>query len=207
MEEAAGKLSEKYEFTPRFVWGYESPAGVGLRGRYWTYGRTTPNLDSNEDPLRFEFQVLDLEGTSSFRSDRSELTLAGGFRWADIVIEEDDDAIGSDLPGITLAVDGRHAVCRGCNWHWAGVCGARWSMLGGDWEGDDNVLVEETRDDNLVVTEIYGGVEFLRRCGSCDVYARAVFEVQNWHSDAIGDASDTDSISFVGPGVHAGVNF
>jgi hypothetical protein len=111
------------------------------------------------------------------------------------------------MPGITFAVDGRHAICRGCNWHFAGVAGARWSMLGGDWEGDDDALIEPTRDDNVVVHEIYGGVEFLRSCGSCDFYTRAVFEVQNWHSDALGDSSDADSISFVGPGVHAGVDF
>jgi hypothetical protein len=206
-EQAAGKLSEKYEFSPRFIWGYESPAGPGGRARYWTYGRTTPNLDAGEDPLRFEFEVLDVEATTRFRTDRSELTVAGGIRWADIEIADTDTAVGTNLPGITLAADGRSVICRGCTWHWAGVCGARWSIMGGDWEGDDAALIEPTRDDNIVVQEIYGGFEVLRCCRSCEFYARAVFEVQNWRSDALGDRRGVDSIGMVGPGIHAGVNF
>jgi hypothetical protein len=206
-EQVAGKLSEKYEFSPRFIWGYESPAGMGGRARYWTYGRTTPNLDPGEDALRFEFEVLDVEATKRFRTDRSELTVAGGMRWVDLVVENGIDAVGTTMPGITFAADTRTAICRGCTWHWAGVCGARWSILGGDWQGDDTALIEPTRDDNIVVQEIYGGVELLRCCRSCEFYARTVFEVQNWRSDALGDSTGVDSLGVVGPAIHAGVNY
>jgi hypothetical protein len=111
------------------------------------------------------------------------------------------------MPGLTFAADLRGTICKRCRTGWAGVCGARWSLLGGDWEGDDNDLIEETSDDNVVVQEIYGGVEFLWRHCTCDTYVRAVFEMQNWHSDAMDEESDIDSIGFCGPALHAGFTF
>jgi hypothetical protein len=77
--------------------------------------------------------------------------------------------------------------------------------LGGDWEGDDNDLVEEVRDDNMVVQELYAGVEWACCGGACNWYARGVFEMQSWRSDAL-DENDA-SINFVGPAIHGGVTF
>jgi hypothetical protein len=86
------------------------------------------------------------------------------------------------------------------------VGGARWSIFGGDWECSRG-LVPFTRDDNITVSEIYGGVE----CSQCyrgrDFYLRLVMEAQNWRSDALGEATDVDSIGFIGPGLDLGVNF
>jgi hypothetical protein len=110
------------------------------------------------------------------------------------------------MPGLTFAGDVRTAICGNCRSQWSGVCGARWSLLGGDWEGD-NVLVQETFDDNVTVQELYGGVEYLCHHQHCDVYARIVFEVQNWHSDTIGENSPTDSLGFVGPAIHGGISY
>jgi hypothetical protein len=207
LEESLGKLSEKYEFTPRFIAGYETASGVGARARYWTYGRTTPNLDDPDDALRLEFDVIDAEGTARFRGERADLLVAGGFRWVNADIEVEDDAVNADMPGITVACDGRARICGGCRSQWSGVAGGRWSILGADWEGDQDALIEPTFDDNIVVTELYGGFEYLCRHGHYDLYARIVFETQNWRSDALGESADTDSLGFVGPGVHVGATF
>lgn len=205
-EEAVGKLSEKYELSPRFIGGYESASGLGGRARYWTYGRTTQNLDDPNDGLRFEFDVIDVEGTHRFRSGRTDLVVAGGFRWTNIDIEFQDEEISAEMPGITFAADVRSVLCGGCRNEWSGVCGVRWSLLGGDWEGDDS-LIEETRDDNISVQEIYGGFEYLCHHRGYDLYARLIFEVQNWHSDALGEGADVDSIGFIGPAVQVGTTF
>jgi hypothetical protein len=207
-DQVVGKLSEKYEYSPRFILGYEAPSGLGARARYWTYGRTTEILDSTVDDIRFDFDVVDLEGTSRFCTSHADLVISGGFRWANVEItQDDDDDIDSSMPGITFAADLRSAICRGCRTEWAAVFGARWSLLGCDWEGDGNDFIQETRDDNVVAHEIYGGVEFLcHRCGY-DLYARLIFEVQNWRSDALDTTSPVDSIGFVGPAVHAGLTF
>ncbi len=206
-EEVVGKLRERYEYSPRVVLGYESPSGLGGRVRYWNYTRTTDSLDPNDDALRFDFDVIDFEGTTRFSTSHAELVLAGGFRWADMkIVEDDDDEIDSEMPGITFAADVRGTICRGCNLQWAGVFGARWSMLGGDWEGDDSII-EPTMDDNIVTHDIYGGFELLcHRCGY-DLYARIVFEMQNWRSDALGEETGVDSFGFVGPAVHTGITF
>jgi hypothetical protein len=207
LEESLGKLSEKYEFTPRFIVGYESACGLGVRGRYWTYGRTTPNLDDDDDDLRLEFDVIDVEGTGRLSGERADLLVACGFRWVDTDIEVDDDAVGSDMPGITVAADARAWICRTCNSQWSAVAGARWSILGADWEGDDDAFIEPTFDDNVVVTELYGGFEYLCHLCYYDLFARFVFETQNWRSDALGESADTDSLGFIGPGVHVGATF
>jgi hypothetical protein len=204
-EEAVGKLSEKHEWAPRAIVGFELPSGIGARGRYFNYSHETTILDNGGEELGLEFEVIDVESTARFRTTHADLILSGGFRWADILIEEDDDAIRSDMPGLTVAGDLRGVFCRGCRSEWAGVGGARWSLLGGDWEGNDNDLVEETRDDNMVVQELYGGVEWVCFAGHCNFYARAVFEMQTWRSDAL-DENDA-SISFVGPALHGGVTF
>ncbi len=199
-----GKLREKYEYSPRIVLGYEAPSGVGGRVRYWNYTRTT-STTSDLNSLRFDFDVIDVEGTSRFSSKRADLVLSGGLRWADMTINEDgSNKVDAEMPGITFAADVRAAFGS----QWAGVCGARWSMLGGDWGVyANNNFIEATRDDNVNVQEIYGGFEYRRHQRGGDVYARFVFEVQNWHSDALGANADTDTFSFVGPGIHAGASF
>jgi hypothetical protein len=207
MESAVGKLSEKYEISPRFVVGYENAGGVGGRIRYWHYGRVTPNLTNPADALRLEFDVLDLEGTARFGNDRSELVVAGGMRWADARIELGGESVANDMPGITFAADLRTIICRQRCWEWASLAGARWSILGGDWEGSNSGFIMPTRDDNLTVTEIYGGVEYVKHYRGFDAYARLVFEVQTWHSDAASQSAGAESINFIGPGLHLGMNF
>ncbi len=206
VEESLGKLSEKYELTPRFILGYESPSSWGARARYWSYGRTTQILD-DDDSLRLDFDVFDIEGTTRFSTERADLLLSCGFRWVDAEIEVDDESVRADMPGLTLAADVRALICRRCRSEWSGVFGARWSILGTNWQGDDDAFIEPTDDDNITVQEIYGGVEYLRRYRNCDIFARAVFEMQNWHSDALSNSADTDSIGFVGPGLHVGATF
>jgi hypothetical protein len=206
MEDVAGKLSETYEFSPRFILGYETANGVGARMRYWTYGRTTAVLNAPDD-IRFEFDVLDFEATARFKSCRSELVVAGGFRFASIDTEWDEESVGLDAPGITVAGDFRSVLCGECGREWAFVAGARWSILGGDWEGSDFGFVEPIRDDNLMVEELYAGAEY--SCHYCNyvLFARLVFEMQNWHSDVLSQSAGVDSISLLGPGIHVGMAF
>jgi hypothetical protein len=209
-EDVVGKLSETYDWTPRFVTGFELPSGIGARGRYFNYDQDVTILDNGgDDELGLKFEVIDVEGTGRIRTTHADIILSGGFRWANIELTEteDDETIQSDMPGLTVAADGRTVICRGGKSEWAGVAGARWSLLGGDWDGDGNDLIDEVRDDNVVVNEMYGGVEWVCRAGSCNFYTRAVFEMQNWHSDALGEESATDTISFVGPAIHGGVTF
>lgn len=205
LENAVGKLSEKYELSPRFVVGYEGPMHVGARVRYWTYGRWTPNLDGG-DALRFEMDVTDIESTCRFRTPRTDLVLAGGLRWANVDVTLDDEEVNIDMPGLTVAADVRTALCRSDCRQWSMIGGARWSVMGGDWEGDGG-LIEPVRDDNITIDELYAGVEYMCVYGDHDLFARLLFEVQNWHSDAIAQDAGTDSFGFVGPGLQFGMMF
>jgi hypothetical protein len=205
-ESAVGKLSEKYELSPRFILSYEDPGGVGTRVRYWTYGRWTPNLDDPDDEIRFEMNVMDVEATSRFRTARTDLVLGGGMRWADMAIALDDEEVQGDMPGLTVAADLRISLCCDRCHEWAVIGGARWSLLGGDWEGDGG-FIDPVRDDNISVHELYTGVEYFCTCGDFDLYARLKYEIQNWHSDAFAEDAETDSIGFLGPGIECGITF
>jgi hypothetical protein len=206
MEDAVGKLSEQYEFSPRLIAGCETCNGIGARGRFWHYGHQSEFL-GDSDGIRFDLDVIDIEATSRFAIHRSDLVVSGGFRWTTMEIAT-DDTVSNNMLGLTFAADLRTAMCSSCDRQWSGICGARFSLLGGDWDGQGGGFVDREQDDNLVVQELYAGVEYL--CcmkGGANLFARLVFEMQNWHSDAMAQSADTDSIGFVGPGAHFGASF
>jgi hypothetical protein len=207
MENAIGKLSERYEYSPRIVIGYEDKQGIGGRIRYWHYDQSTENLTDPTLPIRFEMGVVDIEGTSRFGTDRAELVVSGGFRWTDARITLADAPVANDMPGITFAADLRVIMCRERRWEWASVAGARYSLLGGDWEGAPNGFLAPNHDDNVTVNEFYGGFEYIQHYNGYDAFARIVFEVQNWQSDVASQTAGADSINFMGLGVHTGMIF
>jgi hypothetical protein len=208
MEDAIGKLSEQYKFSPRLVVGFEDPCGVGARMRYWHYDHATETLDNN-DLLGLSFDVVDAEVTGRFAVRKTDVVFSGGARWVTAEVDLNDEAVSTDMMlGLTVAADLRTQICGGCNKQWAGVAGGRWSTLGGNWDGSSQSFIPAVRDDNVVVQELYAGVEYMccTRRGH-NLYARLTFEIQNWHSDAAAQSAGADSIGFVGPGVHVGGSF
>lgn len=208
MEDAIGKLSEKYEFSPRFILGYEGTGVLDGRARYWYYGRDTRVLGGGA--VRVEFNVLDLEATQRFAGRRSEVLLAAGVRVARVdLTDEDDDEEGADLVGLTFAADGRTALGGFQEGRLAWVYGGRLSILGGDWGGDsgNDFVGGRVRDDNVVADELYAGVEYAVCCRDFDLHARLGVEMQNWHSDVLSQNGGADSIGFIGPGVQVGAEF
>jgi hypothetical protein len=205
MEETLGKLSEKYEFSPRFILGFSNVGNLNGRVRYWTYGRGTNGLDP-EDSVHIDLDVWDIEATHRFGGTGSQVELAAGVRFAKLEIHDADlDASGTDLVGITAAADGwtpLFSCSQGClGWNYGG----RLSILAGDWSGDNELVDELMRDDNVVVHELYAGIGFTRCCRNVDLNARLGFEMQNWHSDVLSE--EDASLGFVGPGVEIGAQF
>lgn len=205
-EDALGKLSEKYEFSPRFILGFTGLGNLDGRVRYWLYGRDTPLL-SSDGALGVEFQVFDVEATHRFGGPRSEVVLAAGPRFAQIELEDANDfEAGSDLFGITFAADGYTLLSSYYAGRFGWVYGGRLSILGGDWGGQNDLVDGRVRDDNVVVHELYAGVEYTCCYRELDLHARLAFEMQNWHSDVLADSVDT-SIGIVGPGLQFGAEF
>jgi hypothetical protein len=208
MEEGFGKLSEKYEFSPRFIFGFTDVGGLSGRIRYWTYGRENNVL--NDGNVRLEFDVWDIEGTHHFIGRRSIVALAAGVRFAQINLsDQDDDEAGTDLLGLTMAADGFTPCFTSSAGSVGFVYGGRLSLLGGDWGHDVNhdFITDRHRDDNVVVHELYAGIECSRCYRSCNVHARLAWEMQNWHSDVISDSTNIDTLALVGPGLQIGAEF
>jgi hypothetical protein len=204
-EGAVGKLSEEYELAPRFILGYENGCGQGGRVRYWHYGHHSDILD-DVGGIRFEWDVIDFELTNRWQGCRTDVTFAGGARLANIEIEAEGASIENDLIGLTAAVDAETLLCCDACDYWSWVYGSRLAILGGDWEGTSGDLAATLRDDNVIVYELYVGVEY--GCCYCgyDLYSRLAFEMQNWHSDEIDFQAGT-SIGFVGPAWHVGLGW
>ncbi|MFO0791076.1 MAG: hypothetical protein U0805_16575 [Pirellulales bacterium] len=208
-EDVVGKLSETYEFSPRFVLGVQNVGPASGRIRYWHYGRNTNVL--GDGSVRFEFDVLDLEAVHYIGGKRSEVALAAGIRLANLELRDTADLKSySDMIGLTMAADGLtkcHTFSSGGYIGWA--YGGRLSLLGGDWGGDEDSLFIDrgVHDDNLLVTELYAGVEAGRRFGNFDFNARAVFEIQNWRSDVLAQNAALESVGFLGPGLQVEAAF
>lgn len=208
VETSFGKLSEKYEFSPRFIIGFTDVGNFSGRVRYWVYGRGTNVLD--DGGVHIDFDVFDLEATHRFVGKKSELELAAGLRLAGIEINDSEgDACGTDLMGITAAADGWTPLISCSEGCFGWVYGGRFSILAGDWGGDADSEIINTRvqDDNVLVHELYAGIGFTKCCRNLDLNARLGFEMQNWHSDVLSDAGLGNSIGFVGPGVEIGAQF
>ena len=73
--------------------------------------------------------------------------------------------------GLTMAADGLTPVITMQSGYCGWVYGGRLSLLTGDWGGDDNSVFVNGRfsDDNILVTELYAGIELARRCGNATV--------------------------------------
>jgi hypothetical protein len=208
MENFAGKLSEKYELSPRVILGFDGVSPVDGRARYWHYGRDTSLLGGGG--IRLELDVLDLEATRGFVAGKAEILVAAGFRAAKIDLTDDDgDEAGSDLLGSTLATDLETPVCCYQEGQFFGVCGARVSLLGGDWgqNGSSDFIPNQLQDDNVVVQELYAGFGYGCCYRDMDLYSRLTFEVQNWHSDVLSQFAGGDSLGFLGPGIEFGAEF
>lgn len=222
-EDWVGKLSEEYQLSSRTVLGYENSCGLGARARYWQFDHTLQILDDAQ--MGMDIEVLDIEATNRMTFRSTDVVFAGGFRYVHWTIE-DGDFTPVDLDGavgLTVAVDARTPLCTYCNNRWSFVYGARWSILGGDWEGDNDIIdtigtTNTVRDDNIVVTELYTGVEYLFCCCGYDLFTRGMVEMQNWRSDVLGEpgigngiaplsVGSTNSIGFVGVGVQLGAAF
>jgi hypothetical protein len=207
-EGSVGQLSETYQFSPRFILEARNGGNLDVRARYWHYGRDIDVLAG--DDIRLEFDVLDLEAVHRIEGRRSELALAAGVRFAHLQLTDTlDERCASDMLGLTAAADGlvQLACFKGgyCGW----VYGGRFSLLGGDWDGDDNGLFinREVRDDNVVVSELYTGIEVARCCGNVNVGGRLLFEIQDWRSDALASVAGIESIGFLGPALQIGAEF
>lgn len=208
MEGPVGKLSEKYEFSPRFTFGFDGDGIIGGRVRYWIYDRQTPILGGGH--IGVEMNVLDLEATHRFQTGRSDVTLAAGIRWAGIDLEDsNEEEVGVDLLGMTLAADAHTPLCAFQGGRLTWVYGGRLSILGGDWGGSNNhgLISAPLQDDNVVNESIYAGLQYATRYRDCQLVARLAFEIQNWHSDALSQNAGADSLGFLGPGVHVGATF
>lgn len=209
MENFAGKLSEKFEFSPRVIVGFEGTGKVDGRARYWHYGRDLRLLD-NDGSIRIDLDVLDLEATRTVPVGKSAFLLAAGPRLANLKLNDDDgDSASTDLIGLTMAGDFETLLCQVRRGEIVGVCGARLSILGGDWSenGGSDFIPGTIQDDNVVVDEVYAGVAFATCYRRLDLHVQLGFEMQNWHSDVLAQFAGADSLGFVGPGIEIGAEF
>jgi hypothetical protein len=173
--------------------------------------------------IGIELDVWDVEATNRFRLRKTDIVVAGGFRYANWdLADADGTGVELDAYGLTMAADLRTLVwCCGRN-QFAFVYGGRMSILAGDWEGDndiiDTIVEPQVRDDSVYVPELYVGVEYTYRYCDYDLFMRATYEMQSWRSDVLsepgignglapGSIGSVNSVGFIGPGFHLGLRY
>jgi hypothetical protein len=202
-----GKLSEKYELSPRVIVGYQDSGLLDGRVRYWHYGQDTPVLGNSA--VNVELDVMDIEATHGFGGKTAQFMIGGGLRLAGIDLTQDGASAGADLLGMTFFIDGCTPLWSLEGGRFAWIYGGRLSILGGDWGGDSGSLLAGglMQDDNVVVHELHTGLDYAFCYEDVDFHVRAGFEMQNWHSDALSQNAGVDSIGFIGPGIQFGAAF
>ncbi len=208
-ETAIGKLSENYQFSPRLILGVAGAGNFDGRLRYWHYDRNSDVLGA-DGSIRLKFDVLDLEALHHFKPGKSDIAVSGGLRLAGIRLTDlESDECNTELLGLTMAADGLTPLGEFPGGHLGLVYGGRLSILGGHWDGDptSQFVDARIRNDNVLVNELYGGVELARRLGNFDVRARLLFEMQNWRSDVLAQYSGVESIGVLGPALQIGADF
>ena len=208
-ETATGKLSENYQFSPRIILGVAGAGNFDGRLRYWHYDRNSDVLGA-DGSIRIKFDVLDIEALHHFNPGKSDVSLSAGLRLAGLRLTDIDSAeCNTELIGLTMAADGLTPLGEFPSGHLGLVYGARLSLLGGHWDGDptSQFVDARIRNDNVLVNELYGGVEMARRLGMMDVRLRLLFEMQNWRSDVLSQYSGVDSIGILGPALQLGAQF
>ena len=192
--------SDQLELSPRIVAGYLNCNQYGARVRYQHYdwhtnGTTTPSPSR----VQFELDSVDLEVTKRLLGCHTILDLAVGVRLAKVQqagLQAESDA---NLIGGTFAADIRTQLCCKTCWSWSWVYGGRLSLLDGHWNG-----TAHQGSGNVFVSEVYTGVEFRYCRYRRPLFARFLFEAQNWHSDAF---LLSDNVTLMGPGVQLGAGF
>src|SRR5262249_21010808 len=142
-----------------------------------------------------------------FAARKSEITLSAGLRLARIHLSDLEDArCSTNLLGLTMAADGMTPLGNYPAGHLGLVYGGRLSILGGkgNTDGNSQFIDQQVRNDNVLVHELYGGVELARQLRAFDVHVRFLYEMQNWHSDALAQDGDLESIGMLGPAVQIG---
>ncbi len=207
-ESSIGNLSDEYQFSPRIILVWSGLGNLDGRVRYWRYDHNSDVVGTSDD-VRINFDVLDIEALHKFAAGRSQLTLSAGVRMAGIHLRDTaDEKCGTDLLGLTLAGDGLTPLGNFPGGHFGLVYGGRLSILAGGWGGDPGAFVDQhVRGDNVLVDELYAGVELVRRFHAADIHARLLFEMQNWKSDVLAQDAGIESIGFFGPGAQIGAEF
>lgn len=188
-------------FRRALFWVFRGAGNFDGRVRYWHYDRDSEVLGWNGS-VGIKFDVLDVEAVHRFAARKSELTLSGGLRLAGIRLHDINLwESNTDLIGLTLAGDGLTPLGAFPGGYFGLVYGGRLSILRGDWNGDgDSQFVNRfVGNDNVVVNELYAGVELARRINALDVHLRLLFEMQNWRSDVLAQNAGIESIGILGP--------
>src|SRR5262249_46755240 len=205
-EPTAQKLSEELQFSPRLILGLHGAGNFDGRLRYWNYDHASDVL-STDDDIHIKFHVLDLEALHQFQAGRSEIELSAGLRVARIYLTDVNDArCSTNLLGLTMAADGMTPLGNYPAGHLGLIYGGRLSILGGKWNTDGNsqFIDQQIQNDNVLVHELYGGVELARPLREFDLHVRFLYEMQNWHSDALAQNASLESIGMLGPAFQIG---
>lgn len=203
-----GPWNDNDAFALRFILGYEDPAGVGFRGRFWGLAQ---EFSHPIEDVTLTMNVGTLEVYKRLFLDGAEVAFGGGGAGGNLEFEVTDELHSRfEGGGGTAFVDGYYTLSKFSKSELGSVVRARYTMLTGDWrDTTGGILIPRSDNDTVAIVEIAWGLEYRRRFGPCEDhlwFLGALWEYQRWQSDLLSNASVT-SIGITGLNIYTGISW
>ncbi|RIK77678.1 MAG: hypothetical protein DCC67_12350 [Planctomycetota bacterium] len=181
--------------APRFIIGWQSGGGFGVRARFWDHNAETREIWSYPYPFVADLQAsrFDLDLYRQFLFQRGAIAVGGSVASAVLDFERDHRSSGNNNPwlqvpqdygfrnsggGVGFFVEGRHSFYRTQRHQWSMISRGRWSMLVGEWS--HSYFGDDAGTNNLQIAEAALGIEYKRRFKAADLVLQCSLEGQHW---------------------------
>jgi len=192
-------IEQQFRAGVRYQIGWANAAGVGIRGRYWSYNQSfTQSAPFAPAQLGIDLQTADLEATVTQRLWNWDTLLAAGARYGKLGYSNDKAVGGLPIFGVgtaafegvgpTVAVEGRRRLGRSAFALYGNVRG---SALFGDVANRSMFLSMPSASINgevMGIAENQLGLAWDRvMANGLVLEARAVWETQYWMNSTLSD--------------------
>lgn len=188
-------FNPEYHADTRYVLGYRTDSGVGIRGRYWSFGEHLPFSPTFAvGAFSIDAQTADLEATVDLMFRQLDLGLSAGVRYATLEYGTigltplfSPGTLRYEGLGPTFSLDGTRSI---------GTTGlslfgnGRTSVLLGSVNQGLVIPVgtaTELNDEVMMILESQLGVSWSRPVKGAVLDVRAAWETQYWASNTLSD--------------------
>jgi hypothetical protein len=189
----------------RFIFGYETESGLGIRGRLWGFGQ---DVETPADQVDLSASTFSVDIYKRLFIEDTEVVLGAGPAGSGLGFQLSNESESRFVGGgLTAFAEVWQPLWQFTKFDLGFAGRGRLSLLAGNWRDDTGFVIAATNDDRMNVLEFAWGLELRRRFGACqDMYwfLLVLAEHQHWHSAWMTDFAHT-SVGFAGTNITFGL--